>query len=516
MTKTRLLLASTIIPAFALAHPAGAKTENANSIVVAQQEDQTKKPPQRPGQQQQQERQQQQQDRQQLRQQQQQDRQQLHQQQQQERQQQRQVPPPQRPVAPPPQQPQQQQQQMRRDVPPPSTQQGGTPPGTRGTPPAGPQTTTPPQQGGTSPGAPAQTDRQRRDFQRGPGGQTPPPPAATTAPRTGPATAPTTTAPATGPATTTAPQMRPGGAPVAGPQRIDQLRSERREERQGNRTIIRETDRTIVREGNRAFIQRNELERLRDGGRFNVGRFGGQVRMERRGNDFQNVIIRPGGVQIINIVDANGHLIRRIRRGPDGREIILIDNRPRGSSFFVMLPPPVIRIPRERYIYEWRRGAPFDEVYGVLMAPPVEPIERAYSLDEVLYSPALRDRMPRIDLDTILFDTGSWEITPDQMDQLATIADGVNRAIQQNPQEMFLVEGHTDAVGSDVDNLSLSDRRAESVARALTEQFGVPPENLTSQGYGEQNLKIPTDGPEPRNRYVTVRRITPLLEGRNQ
>jgi hypothetical protein len=41
----------------------------------------------------------------------------------------------------------------------------------------------------------------------------------------------------------------------------------------------------------------------------------------------------------------------------------------------------------------------------------------------------------------------------------------------------------------------------------------VPAENLTSQGYGEQYLKIPTDGPERRNRRVTIRRITPLLNG---
>jgi outer membrane protein OmpA-like peptidoglycan-associated protein len=183
----------------------------------------------------------------------------------------------------------------------------------------------------------------------------------------------------------------------------------------------------------------------------------------------------------------------------------------------VQLPPPVLRIPRERYIYEYdyRSGRP-EEVYEVLMAPPVERLPRAYSLDEVRYSPALRDRMPRVDLDTITFDTGSWEIRPDQMDQLAVIADAMNRAIQSNPQEVFLIEGHTDAVGSDIDNLSLSDRRAESVVQALSEQFGVPPENLTSQGYGEQQLKVPTDGPEPQNRRVTARRITPLLTGQYQ
>jgi outer membrane protein OmpA-like peptidoglycan-associated protein len=50
----------------------------------------------------------------------------------------------------------------------------------------------------------------------------------------------------------------------------------------------------------------------------------------------------------------------------------------------------------------------------------------------------------------------------------------------------------------------------------LTQQFAVPAENLSTQGYGEQYLKIPTDGPERANRRVTVRRITPLLAGRVQ
>jgi outer membrane protein OmpA-like peptidoglycan-associated protein len=146
----------------------------------------------------------------------------------------------------------------------------------------------------------------------------------------------------------------------------------------------------------------------------------------------------------------------------------------------------------------------------------VERIERRYTLDEIRYSVMVRDRMPRIDVNTVTFESGSWELTPDQIEKMAVIADGLNRAIRANPAEVFLIEGYTDAVGSDVDNLSLSDRRAESIAVALTQQFRVPAENLSTQGYGKQFLKIPTDGPEQANRRVVVRRITPLLSGQNQ
>jgi len=181
----------------------------------------------------------------------------------------------------------------------------------------------------------------------------------------------------------------------------------------------------------------------------------------------------------------------------------------------VNLPPPVIDIPRNRYIVDDDDASPA-LLFETLLAPPIERIDRRYSLDEIRYSEPLRDRMRRIDLNTVTFDTGSWELTPDQVQTLAAIAGGLKRAIEHNPSEVYLIEGYTDAVGSEIDNLSLSDRRAESVAIALTQQFGVPAENLSTQGYGEQYLKIPTNGPERANRRVAVRRITPLLTGQAQ
>jgi outer membrane protein OmpA-like peptidoglycan-associated protein len=294
--------------------------------------------------------------------------------------------------------------------------------------------------------------------------------------------------------------------------RIDGIRAERQVTNEGGRTIFREPDRTIIRDGGQTIIRHNEGDRFRYGAR--------DVRVEQRGNDNFTTIVRPNGDRIVNVVDANGLLLRRSRILPNGREIIIIDNqRTRNlapgvgiGGFFINLPPPIIRIPRNRYIVDYGYADP-GLIYETLLAPPVEIIDRPYTLDEIRYSAPLRDRMPRVDLNTVTFDSGSWELTPDQVDKLAVIADGLNRAIAQNPQEVFLIEGFTDATGSEEDNLSLSDRRAESVAVALTQQFGVPAENLSTQGYGEQFLLIPTPGPEPANRRVAVQRITPLLDG---
>jgi outer membrane protein OmpA-like peptidoglycan-associated protein len=295
----------------------------------------------------------------------------------------------------------------------------------------------------------------------------------------------------------------PQGQPV---RRVDQLRSERHEVREGNRLIIREPDRVIVREANgQAFIRHSDVDRFRYGAR--------DVRVETRGRDNVTTIVLPNGQRVVTVLDGDGRLLRRSRFLPNGREVVIINQRPLAPGFspFVTLPPPIVRIPRERYIVDLE-GAPPALVYDTLMAPPVEPIDQPYTLDQVRYSYSLRERMPSIDIDTINFETGSWEVAPDQVDRLAAIADGINRAIQANPQEVFMIEGHTDAVGNDVDNLSLSDRRAETVALIMSDKFGVPAENMVTQGYGEQYLKIPSDGPERRNRRVTVRRITPLLE----
>jgi outer membrane protein OmpA-like peptidoglycan-associated protein len=415
--------------------------------------------------------------------------------------------------------------QLPPSVPPPA---GGIPPNARPAPPAAAQTqpAQPQRQGGPparlaplpgTPGAPAA----QQNAAPVPG--LPRPGIAQPATPALPAPAPAAQAPSQLPRPAALAPMRPlpavpapavANAPVdprTMPKHLDQLRAERHETQEGNRTIIQEHDRIIIREGGNDIIRHDEAGRFR----FNAR----EVNVERRGNDTITIALRPDGARIVTETDETGRLLRRLRREPDGREVIIIDNSfeprdPGGLAFVVNLPAPVIRIPREVYIRETAR-ATAEDIFLTLTAPPVERIERRYALDEIRFSEPLRERMPRVDIDTVNFDTGSWEITPDQTERLAFVAQGVKRAVQRNPREVFLVEGYTDAVGNDVDNLSLSDRRAESVAVTLTDQFGVPAENLSTQGYGKQFLKIPTEGPERVNRRVAVRRITPLLLGQN-
>jgi outer membrane protein OmpA-like peptidoglycan-associated protein len=436
------------------------------------------------------------------------------------RRQDRQVQPPPTPGAQPPDRPQERQVQplpspgaqppdrpQERQVQPPPTP-GEQPPGR----PPERQVQPPPTPGAQPPTPPPSAQPNQRGV-GGPIGQ-PPRPSAPQQPVGTPAIAPSALQPPTPPPGSPAAQAQRQFVPPPAQdnaRRLDDVRGARREVREGDRVMIQEPGRVIIREGGRTIIRHSETDRFRWQAR--------DVRVERRGADTVTVFERPDGSRLYTETDESGRLLRRYRRAPDGREIIIIDNRyggpPRVGGYFVNLPPPVIRIPRERYIVDARYARP-DDIYYALWAAPVAHIERPYTLDEIRYSPSLRERMPRVDLDTVTFDTGSWEVTPDQVEHLAVIADGINRAIAVNPSEVFLIAGHTDAVGSDVDNLSLSDRRAESVALVLSQQFGVPAENLTTQGYGEQYLKVPTPGPERANRRVTAQRITPLLTGQNE
>jgi outer membrane protein OmpA-like peptidoglycan-associated protein len=420
-----------------------------------------------------------------------------------------------------------------------------TPPPAVNAPPPPSSTTATPPPPATTPPVDANSDRRMRRNGTPPvetPAQATTRPAPTVAPTVPPPTPPpaqTTRAPipsgaaagatAAGTATAVVPPPPPPAGPA--PRNLDDAKSGRTERavKFGNRngTVIQESDRrTIVRQGNTVVIQKDEAAQLQ--------RVAPGARVSRSDAGVNSAVVeRPNNVQIITETDNSGQLLRRYRRDGSGRETAIIDNRNRKSNFgrnlaigvgvgagivagaailnsVVNVPPPRVRVPRDKYIVRYE-DASEEDVYEALSAPPVDEIDRRYTLDEVRATHRLRERMRRVDLDDINFEFGSWEVSEREYGKLERIARAMKRVISRNPNEVFLIEGYTDAVGSDVDNLTLSDRRAEAVSIILSEQFDVPFENLTTQGYGEQYLKVDTDGPEIANRRVAVRRITPLL-----
>ena len=102
----------------------------------------------------------------------------------------------------------------------------------------------------------------------------------------------------------------------------------------------------------------------------------------------------------------------------------------------------------------------------------------------------------------IIFPFDSAEITPDarrNLDALgAALMDGRLSA------DRFEIAGHTDGLGDENYNGTLSERRAQAVVEYLEENFAIPGERLLGRGYGEAYLANPEDPGNPENRRVEI------------
>jgi outer membrane protein OmpA-like peptidoglycan-associated protein len=294
-------------------------------------------------------------------------------------------------------------------------------------------------------------------------------------------------------------------------------RGERRErrpryaDRDGWRVEREVEDRFVINFGDRIIVRSDDGRRL--------SRRATETYYEDLPNGrVREVVIRPNGDRVVTIRNRYGEIIQRSRINREGREYVMFyapeidrDSRPTFVDPGERLPPMRLTIPVDDYIIDTSAEDRHD-YRDFLDRPPVEPVERVYTLDEVKYSARIRDKVRRIDLDTITFATGSAEISMNQASSLRKVAEAINEILDKDPGETFLIEGHTDAVGSDESNLVLSDERAEAVANVLSDVYDIAPENLATQGYGERYLKIETEGAEQLNRRVTIRRVTPLVK----
>lgn len=102
----------------------------------------------------------------------------------------------------------------------------------------------------------------------------------------------------------------------------------------------------------------------------------------------------------------------------------------------------------------------------------------------------------------VLFVTGKAELLPSAQDQLSAVA----KALQdQGEIRPIVVEGYTDSVGSDSNNMKLSTARADSVRSFLVSK-GLPSDKVTAVGKGEASPVASNDTPDGRanNRRVEI------------
>ena len=102
----------------------------------------------------------------------------------------------------------------------------------------------------------------------------------------------------------------------------------------------------------------------------------------------------------------------------------------------------------------------------------------------------------------VIFPFDSAEITPDARRNLDTL--GAALMDGRLSADRFEIAGHTDGLGDENYNGTLSERRAQAVVEYLEENFAIPGERLLGRGYGEAYLANPEDPGNPENRRVEI------------
>jgi OOP family OmpA-OmpF porin len=118
-------------------------------------------------------------------------------------------------------------------------------------------------------------------------------------------------------------------------------------------------------------------------------------------------------------------------------------------------------------------------------------------------APVMKKPVEKISITLFIeFDYDKDVVRPQHHDDVKKIADSMKKYSKAN----VLLEGHTDNEGTELYNMGLSRRRAESVKRYLVENFNVNASRIETVGYGQSNPASTNDTPagQQKNRRVVA------------
>jgi outer membrane protein OmpA-like peptidoglycan-associated protein len=126
---------------------------------------------------------------------------------------------------------------------------------------------------------------------------------------------------------------------------------------------------------------------------------------------------------------------------------------------------------------------------------------RSLSLSEREEIAQIASTKPKIDLE-IRFDYNSADISKDSTQAVQELGKALSQASLKG--STFVVAGHTDAIGGEEYNQGLSERRADTIKRYLSEKYGINGSDLVTVGYGKTKPKDANAPTDPANRRVQV------------
>ena len=126
---------------------------------------------------------------------------------------------------------------------------------------------------------------------------------------------------------------------------------------------------------------------------------------------------------------------------------------------------------------------------------------RSLSLGERQEIAELAATKPKIDLE-IQFDYNSADISKGSTSAVQELGKALSSPDLKG--STFVVAGHTDAIGGEPYNQELSERRADTIKKYLTEKYGIAGSDLVTVGYGESKPKDANAPMDPANRRVQV------------
>lgn len=190
------------------------------------------------------------------------------------------------------------------------------------------------------------------------------------------------------------------------------------------------------------------------------------------------------GVKVTDI--SSNALYYQGNTADDGSTLVCL---PRGDRYGIQIIAP-------GYIF----------ISEAVMLPDSEDVDRPHIATYFLQKIGEAVGQPFV-LKNIFFESGSAQLSEVSNAELEVLVD----LMKANPTLKVQINGHTDNVGSEQDNLLLSQQRAEAVTNAL-KKSGIPSASLIAKGYGETRPVSGNDSEEGRRQN---RRIEFVLLANN-